>query len=176
MATTRATHRDFPKKTHYELNRGATFGATVTDSFTPMINQILKRIAPEVEAILQEQILDPIVEPARKKWPVANYDKERTSRIGGVSKRALQGVIEFDGGSIYAVIRNNATYRGRLYAYLIFRAGTAKFVRNVRTGRQTVIQKGENIWKLLVHRPFLIRAKKIEGPLLEAIDRAAGGS
>ena len=170
MATTRATHRDFPKKTHYELNRGATFGATVTDSFAPMINQILKRIAPEVEAILQEQILDPIVEPARKKWPVANYDKERTNRRGGVSRAALQGAIEFDGGSIYAVIRNNAKYKGRLYAYLIFFKGTAKFVG----GR--VVQKGTNVWQVLVHKPFLKRAKKIEGPLLEAIDRAAGVS
>ena len=165
-----ATTRKFTRYQNYNLNSGATFGATVTDSFTPMINQILKRIAPEVEAILQEQILDPIVEPARKKWPVANYDKERTRRRGGVSKAALQGAIEFDGGRIYAVIRNNAKYKGRLYAYLIFFKGTAKFV-----GGRTV-QQGVNVWQVLVRKAFLKRAKKIEGPLLEAIDRAAGVS
>ena len=170
MATTRATHRDFPKKTHYELNRGATFGATVTDSFTPMINQILERIAPEVGAILQEQLLDPIVEPARKRWPVANYDKERSSRRGGVSKAALHGVIEFDGDSIYAVIRNNATYKNRLYAYLIFFAGKTTFAGGKAVDKKTYV------WKTLVHAPFLKQARKLESSLLAAIDRAAGGS
>ena len=163
-----ATNRTYTRYERYNLNSGATLGATVEDSFSPMINQILKRIAPEVEAILQEQILDPIVEPARKKWPVASYDRERTSRRGGVSKAALQGAIEFDGSSVYAVIRNNARYKGRLYAYLIFFKGTAKFV-----GGRT-IQKGVNVWQVLVRKPFLKRARRIEKPLLEAIDRAAG--
>ena len=110
-----------------------------------------------------------MVEPARKKWPVGDYDKQSTSRRGGVSKAALQGAIEFDGNNIYAVIRNNARYKGRLYAYLIFFKGTAKFV-----GKR-VVQKGTNVWQVLVRRPFLKRARRIERSLLAAIDRAAGG-
>ena len=174
MATTRkftryeGTYTGATKPIYY-LNAGASFGATVEDTFEPMINQILRRIAPEVEAILQQELLDPVVEPARKKWPVGDYDKQRTSRRGGVSKAALEGVIEFDGNNIYAVIRNNARYKGRLYAYLIFFKGTAKFVG----GR--VVQKGTNVWQVLVRRPFLKRARRIERSLLAAIDRAAGG-
>ena len=164
-----ATTRTYTRYERYNLNSGASFGASVEDGFSPMINQILKRIAPEVEAILQQELLDPVVEPARKKWPVGDYDKQRTSRRGGVSKAALEGVIEFDGNNIYAVIRNNARYKGRLYAYLIFFKGTAKFVG----GR--VVQKGTNVWQVLVRRPFLKRARRIERSLLAAIDRAAGG-
>ena len=173
MATTRkltryeGTYTGATKPIYY-LNAGASFGAKVEDNFSPLINQILRRIAPEVEAILQKELLDPVVEPARKKWPVGDYDKERTSRRGGISKSALEGAIEFDGSSIYAVIRNNARYKGRLYAYLIFFKGTAKFV-----GGRT-IQKGVNVWQVLVRKPFLKRARRIEKPLLEAIDRAAG--
>jgi hypothetical protein len=174
MATRRATHRDFPKKKNYELNRGATFGATVTDSFEPMIEQILKRIAPEVGEILREELLNPVLEPARKQWPVGNYKGQRTSRQGGVSKAALHGAIQFDGNNIYAVIRNNAKYRGRLYAYLIFFAKKTRFIQTPE-GRFQALDKKIFVWPTLVHKPFLKLAKKLEGPLLEAIDRAAGG-
>ena len=155
----------------YYTDAGATFGGVIRDGLTPTINQILKKIAPEIEHLLQAELLDPIVEPARKVWPVGDYDKQRTSRRGGVSKKALQGAIEFDGSSIYAVIRNNARNpRGQLYAYLIFFKGSRRFIAG-----QGFVEKGRNVWQELVRRPFLKRARKIEKPLLREIEKIAGG-
>ena len=154
----------------YYTDAGATFGGVIRDGLTPTINQILKKIAPEVERLLQEELLDPVVEPARQRWPIGDYDKQRTSRRGGVSRKALEGAIEFDGTNIYAVVRNNARNpKGQLYAYLIFFAGSARFV----AGRK--IEKGRNVWQELVRRPFLKRARKIEKPLLRAIEKIAEG-
>ena len=154
----------------YYTDAGATFGGVIRDGLTPTINQILKKIAPEVERLLQEELLDPVVEPARQRWPIGDYDKQRTSRRGGVSKKALQGAIEFDGSSIYAVIRNNARNpKGQLYAYLIWRKGSRRFVN----GRP--IEKGINVWQTEIRRPFLKLARKIEKPLLRAIEKIAEG-
>lgn len=155
----------------YYTDAGATFGGVIRDGLTPTINQILKKIAPEVEHILQRELIDPVLEPALKDWPVGDYDKQRTSRRGGVSKKALQGAIEFDGSSIYAVIRNNARNpKGQLYAYLIFRKGSRRFIAG-----QGFVEKGINVWQTEVRRPFLKLARKIEGPLLRAIEKIAEG-
>lgn len=165
----------------YYTDAGPTFGAEIRDGLTPTINRILKQIAPEVERLLQRELLDPVVEPARAAWPVGDYRGQSTTRRGGVSKKALKGAIEFDGQYVYAVVRNDAENpSGERYAWFIFEKGTAEFMGGTRdeTGRivrGATITKGVNVWNKLVYKPFMKRARKIEKPLVAAIDKLAGG-
>jgi|TARA_R100000084_G_scaffold90772_1_gene44749 hypothetical protein len=144
--------------------------AEIKDEFEPMIQGFLSQVAPDVVNLLERELLQPITSEARKRWPVGDYDRERTSRRGGVSKRALRYVITSDGRSIFARIENNARYKGYLYAYVIFIRGSAEF----RGGRKRT--KGKNVWQLFVRKPFIREAKKIEGKLLRLINKDLGGN
>ena len=144
--------------------------AEIKDEFEPMIQSFLSMVAPDVVNLLERELLQPITSEARKRWTVGKYDKQRTSRIGGKSKRELRYVITSDGRSIFAKIENNARNKGYLYAYVIFLRGSADF----RGGKRT--SAGKNVWKLFVRKPFIREAKKIEGKLLKLINKDLGGN
>ena len=143
----------------YKVKEGSV-SASINDQVTPMIRRLMRETLPELEDLVRDKYLEPIYRHAYNEWPVGNYDKQRTSRKGGVSKAALAYDVTVSGPVIKGRIYNDAQYNGRYYAYIIYWKGKSATRR---------------VWVELVQRPFKKAARAFSDEVAVMLRDIAGG-
>tara|TARA_R110000824_G_scaffold30630_3_gene100534 strand:- start:590 stop:1042 length:453 start_codon:yes stop_codon:yes gene_type:complete len=144
----------------YKLKEGA-ITATVSDELSPMIQRLIRETLPDLERLVLDKYLEPIYREAFRRWPVASYDKQRTSRRGGASKAALAYDVKIRGTTIKGRIYNDAEYNDRFYAYIIYWKGKSSTRR---------------VWDELVKKPFRKAARQFSDDVALMLRDIARGS